>query len=106
MEKFEGFIDKDITKEALVYKWTRYLLAIMEEYISQRQKSTYSGNSYLLQHSKEMKAIEWFILGLTTDDIRSFRDLIEVVYGPLSKEWDVLIRFNALKNLDHPKVKE
>lgn len=106
MEDFKGFINKDITKEELVYKWTRYLLVTMEEYISQRQKSTYSGNSYLLQHSKEMKVVEWFILGLTIDEIRSFRDLIEVVYGPLSKEWDVLIRFNALKNLDQPKVKE
>lgn len=106
MEKFEGFIDKDIAKEELVHNWTKYLLERMKEYISQTQISFYSGNSYLLQHSREMQAVECFILGLTTDEIRDFRDLIEVVYGPLSEEWDIFIEFNTLKNLEQPKVKE
>lgn len=106
MNDIKNFIYEDVTIEDVIDRWAKTLRHRMERYITEREKSVYTGKAYLEKHNEEMRAIEWLILQVTIPEIRSFYDLIEKVYGDSSEEFATLERFYELRNLDEPKVKE
>ena len=106
MNDIKNFIYEDVTIEDVIDRWAKTLLHRMERYISEREKSRYTGQAYLEKHHEEMRTIESLILSLTTMEIKSFFDFVEKIYGESSEEFATLERFYELRNLDEPKLKE
>lgn len=77
MNDIKNFIYEDVTIEDVIDRWAKTLLHRMERYISEREKSRYTGQAYLEKHHEEMRAIESLILSLTTMEIKSFYDFVE-----------------------------